>query len=121
MADEPRTPLNEILDAFNNLETEWELMKVLNSPSSFDKEIFREDITNHVLSNFCCSSSHNQASELVSDCSAGNETVLPTSITQNVNSLTEMAFRMQNVTSDDVLLGLLQQFSRRPIELKSLD
>ena len=47
--------------------------------------------------------------------------MLPTSVTQNVNSLTEMASKMQNVTSDDVLLGLLQQVSRRGIELESLN
>ena len=38
MADEPRTTLHEILDAVNNLETESELVKVLNSPSPFDKK-----------------------------------------------------------------------------------
>ena len=121
MANEPRTPLHEILDAVNNLETESELVKVLNSPSPFDKERSREDITNNVLSNFYCSSSHNQASEFASDSNAGNGAVLPTSVTQNVDSLTEMASKMQNVTSDDVLLGSLQEVSRHAIEFEALD
>ena len=121
MADEPRTPLHEILDAFNNLETESKLVMVLNSSAPFDKERSREDIINYVLSNFYCSSSHNQARELVPDYNKGNATVLPISVTQNDNSLTEMASKTQNVTSDDVLLGLLKQNSRCTIELESLD
>ena len=45
MADEPRTPLHEILAAVNNLEAESDLMKVLNSTAPFYVEISKEDIS----------------------------------------------------------------------------
>ena len=62
--------------------------------------------------------------DAVESASASNiiiEALISTTVSQNTGSLTQMAFTMLKVTSDDVLLDLLQQVSNRAQELKGED
>ena len=121
MADELRTPFHEILESVSNLEAESDLMKVLNSPAPFDVERSREDISKDTLINMYEKSRNVDAVESASANNIISEAVISTTVSRNSGSLTQMASTMQKVTSDDVLLDLLQQLSNRAQELEIQD
>ena len=121
MADEPRTPLHEILEAVSNLEAESDLMEVLNSPAAFYVERSREGISKDALINLHETSRNIDAVESASASNTISEAVTSTTVSQNAGSLTRMASTMQKVTSDDVLLDSLQQVSNRAQELEIQD
>ena len=121
IADEPRTPLYEIVEAVRNWEAESDLMKVLNSPALFDVERFRDDISKDTLINFYEKSQNIDAVASASASNTISEAVISITVCQSIGHLTQMASKMQKLTSDDVLLGLLQQVSSRAQELESQD
>ena len=121
IADEPRPPFHEILETVSNLEAESDLMKVLNSPDLFDVERSREDFSKDSLINMYVKSRNVDGVESALANNIISEAVISTAVSQNARSLTQMASTMQKVTSDDVLLDLLQQVSNSAQELESQD